>query len=238
MARLFFAIFLMMSALPSFSQSKAVTVSYSFEMKIPEKIKQIENEQIRKLAIQKMQEKSQEYTMYFHDGLYGFSALSEAFQGKNFIVGGERSVFLDMKKRERVSQEGIMDKKFIVKELFATLTWTIGKETKVILGKTCLKAITHIDKMPITAWFCEEIPIQIGPAGYCGLPGLIMEIESGSFVYSARKVEYTASILKITPPSKGEVLSREEFIKLREKKMKEIGVDPKHQPGGIQIIKM
>ncbi|PDP61528.1 GLPGLI family protein, partial [Porphyromonas gingivalis] len=41
MARLFFAIFLMMSALPSFSQSKAVTVSYSFEMKIPEKIKQI-----------------------------------------------------------------------------------------------------------------------------------------------------------------------------------------------------
>ena len=60
-----------------------------------------------------------------------------------------------------------------------------------------------------------------------------MEIESGSFVYSARKVEYTASILKITPPSKGEVLSREEFIKLREKKMKEIGVDPKHQLGGI-----
>jgi len=31
-------------------------------------------------------------------------------------------------------------------------------------------------------------------------------------------------------------LSREEFIKLREKKMKEIGVDPKHQPGKVNRL--
>lgn len=238
MKKLFFAILLMMGTLPCFSQSKAVIASYYFELKIPEEVKQMENEQMRELTIKKMQEKNQEYTMYFHDGLYGFSALSEAFKDGKFIVGGEESVFLDMKGKERFSQEKIIDKDFIVKEPFATLTWTIGKETKVILGKTCLKAVTNIDERAITAWFCDEIPMQIGPAGYCGLPGLIMELETGSSLYSARRVEYTDSIVEIVPPSKGKVLSREEFTKLREKKLKELGVDPKHQHGGVQIIKM
>ena len=72
---------------------------------------------------------------------------------------------------------------------------------------------------------------------FCGLPGLIMEAEDNNFVYTARNVEYTSSNLQIVPPSKGQILSREKFDRLQEKKLKEMGVDSKEK-GGVQIIRL
>lgn len=228
---------LAMSALSCFSQSKAIKASYFCEMKIPDEVKDMKDENIRMLVIEQLKEKNLEYTMYFRDGTYGFSSLSDAIRGDNFVVGGELGVFLDMKKKERISQETIIDKEFIVKDTLSPLSWSIGSETKTILGKNCIKATALVGKTELTAWFCEEIPVQVGPAGYCGLPGLIMEAEDNNFVYTARNVEYTSSNLQFVPPSKGQILSREKFDRLQEKKLKEMGVDSKEK-GGVQIIRL
>lgn len=228
---------LVMSVLSCFSQSKAVKASYFCEMKIPDEVRDMKDENIRTLVIEQLKEKNLEYTMYFHDGTYGFSSLSDVIRGDNFVVGGELGVFLDMKKKERISQETIIDKGFTVKDTLSPLSWSIGSETKTILGKNCIKATALVGETEIIAWFCEEIPVQVGPAGYYGLPGLIMEAEDNNFVYTARNVEYTSSNLQIVPPSKGQVLSREKFDQLQEKKLKEMGVDSKEK-GGVQIIKL
>lgn len=64
--------------------------------------------------------------------------------------------------------------------------WKITSDTKVYKGYTLRKATTksiEIDPEEdgyygtVTAWFCEDIPLPVGPDRYCGLPGLIMEIE-------------------------------------------------------------
>lgn len=64
--------------------------------------------------------------------------------------------------------------------------WLITKDTKTIKGYLCKKATCNsIEVKPddpayfgqVTAWFTEEIPIPAGPDRYCGLPGLILEIE-------------------------------------------------------------
>ena len=52
---------LAMSALSCFSQSKAIKASYFCEMKIPDEVKDMKDENIRMLVIEQLKEKNLEY---------------------------------------------------------------------------------------------------------------------------------------------------------------------------------
>lgn len=61
--------------------------------------------------------------------------------------------------------------------------WEIINETKTIDGFLCKKAITNMKTnagiLSVTAWFCEDVPINDGPLTINGLPGFIFEATSG-----------------------------------------------------------
>ena len=82
---------------------------------------------------------------------------------------------------------------------FTTNVWKILPETKIILGKTCQKAIMHYptpDKVYAIIWF--DPTIQFGGIDFCNLrnaPGLIMEAEMPSTF-----VKFTMTEYKINPP--------------------------------------
>jgi len=86
--------------------------------------------------------------------------------------------------------------------------WTITKESKIILGYTCYKAIAKIidleeeDKLtvPIVAWFCPTLSLHGGPTAYATLPGMILEFENGKVKFIAKKVEEKKG-LKIEIPN-------------------------------------
>ncbi|MEF9478946.1 GLPGLI family protein [Chryseobacterium sp. 1B4] len=63
-----------------------------------------------------------------------------------------------------------------VKEL-NKMNWTVLPETKNIEGFKAQKATTHFGGRNWTAWFANDIQIQDGPYKFCGLPGLILQIE-------------------------------------------------------------
>jgi GLPGLI family protein len=70
-------------------------------------------------------------------------------------------------------------------KLSNSFIWELVDETKVINGFSCKKATTvnklfKIDDFPITAWYCEKIPINDGPYNYTGLPGFIIRVEIGN----------------------------------------------------------
>ncbi|WP_438712837.1 GLPGLI family protein [Aquimarina muelleri] len=65
---------------------------------------------------------------------------------------------------------------FIVKS--EEIKWELINETKKIGKYNCYKA----KYKEIIAWYAPEIPLQFGPVGFGGLPGLIIHLEYGGFV--------------------------------------------------------
>jgi len=56
--------------------------------------------------------------------------------------------------------------------------WSLSnKEKKNISGKVCSKATTRFRGRDYVVWYTTEIPVQMGPWKFYGLPGLIMQVE-------------------------------------------------------------
>lgn len=145
--------------------------------------------------------------------------------------------YLDRESGERIEFKEFFGRKFLIKETPKRLKWKITAEQKIIAGYPCQKAILQDTARQVEAWFSAQIPVSIGPADYSDLPGLILEVSShnGERTYVAEKVELKALDKDaITKPNKGKSVTREEFIKIRDEKLKEMGVEG----GGGGTIKM
>src|SRR6218665_698056 len=64
---------------------------------------------------------------------------------------------------------------FIVIDDNLKYNWKITSETKKIQNYTCYKATTSFRGNNFEAWFTPDIPLNIGPWKWYGLPGLILE---------------------------------------------------------------
>ncbi|PKP16630.1 MAG: GLPGLI family protein [Bacteroidetes bacterium HGW-Bacteroidetes-23] len=78
-------------------------------------------------------------------------------------------------------------------------------------------------EIEITAWYTPEIPVNQGPENYWGLPGLIMEVNTGKTVILCSKVVLNPKDKKeIKAPTKGKAVSQKEFDEIVKKKMEEM----------------
>lgn len=74
----------------------------------------------------------------------------------------------------------------------------------------------------VTAWYTPEIPVNQGPEGYWGLPGLILEVNDGKTVILCSKIVLNPKEKAIIKPStKGKVVTQKEFDEIVVKKMEE-----------------
>lgn len=75
----------------------------------------------------------------------------------------------------------------------------------------------------ITAWYTPMIPVSHGPDEFDGLPGLILELSTKNTTILCTKVVLNPSEeVAIEPPTKGKVVSREEYNTTIEEKAKEM----------------
>jgi GLPGLI family protein len=75
----------------------------------------------------------------------------------------------------------------------------------------------------ITAWYTPEIPVNQGPEGYWGLPGLILEVNDGKTIILCTKVVMnTKEKAEIKAPSAGKVVTQKEYDEIFIAKMKEM----------------
>jgi len=94
----------------------------------------------------------------------------------------------------------------------------------LILGYTCMLAETELDGKEIIAWFTADIPIPVGPVRYCGLPGLILEVN-----VSHGEIVWIATDIDLNPPGGdlpgepgvGKKINPERYKKIQEEKMAE-----------------
>lgn len=84
-----------------------------------------------------------------------------------------------------------ISKKFFLVTDEINYSWQITNETKQIQNLNCYKATTSFRGNTFEAWFTPEIPINVGPWKWYGLPGLIVEAtdKDQSVFFKLEKIE-------------------------------------------------
>lgn len=77
---------------------------------------------------------------------------------------------------------GVMGEHFIIKDSL-TMDWEIINDSvTTIAGHECYLAETNFRGRHWRAWYAPDIPLQLGPWKFCGLPGMILKAESPDFL--------------------------------------------------------
>jgi GLPGLI family protein len=131
--------------------------------------------------------------------------------------------FVDKKLKKRINIKTTMGEKFQV--ALDDREWKIHKETKQIGKYTCYKAtgidfvrkFDKVNKIPVTVWFCPELPSYFGPGAYFGLPGTILRVEKRKVTIFASHIEEIKDAKAIKIHNKG--------IKVTEDELHEISIN-------------
>jgi GLPGLI family protein len=100
-----------------------------------------------------------------------------------------------------------------------TTSEKLADETK---KTSFMDAIEMPKAVIVTAWYSPEIPVNQGPEGYWGLPGLILEVNDGKTVILCSKVVLNPKVnAEIKAPTKGKLISQQEFDEAVIKKTEE-----------------
>lgn len=86
-----------------------------------------------------------------------------------------------------------------------------------------LDEVTMPEEITIVAWYTPEIPVNMGPDEYNGLPGLILEVNADRTTILCSKIILNPSHKEdIKEPTKGKEVSQQEFNEILTAKMKEM----------------
>ncbi len=193
---------------------------------------------------------NKEYKLVFdqQESLYKEQAkLDGPSQGGGMVFismsGASSELYKNTKEKRFTGKRDLFGKVFLVKDQLKEIDWKLESETKQIGKYTCYKATTtrtaermgvmgendeelqeeEPELITITAWYTPEIAVSTGPDRFWGLPGLIMEINEGkSKIICSKIMLHYDDVVEIKEPSKGKVVTEEEFEKLMREKMKEM----------------
>ena len=166
-------------------------------------------------------------------------------------------LFKNILENRMANKKELMGKVFLIRDNLVAYDWELTGETKNIGNYTCYKAkfeieeedlqINMIDgevkeekvtkKRTLVAWYTPEVPISNGPRDYGGLPGLILEVNDGNQTIVCSEIVLNPSEVKeIKEPTKGKVVTREEFSKISFEKTKDMMNRYRSRDGkGIEI---
>jgi GLPGLI family protein len=145
------------------------------------------------------------------------------------INGGDNDIiFCDIKNRKSTEQKEFMTRKFLVDGDLVSSDWKLTGNFRTISGYSCQEALKQDTSKKISAWFTTLIPVSSGPAGFGGLPGMILQVDinNGKRIITATAIDPSlmdASVL--TKPKEGKKVTAEEFRKIVEEKRKEMGME-------------
>ncbi|MBA2746310.1 MAG: GLPGLI family protein [Flavisolibacter sp.] len=108
----------------------------------------------------------------------------------------------------------------------------VAKEGEKTLTRTnFLDEVEMPKEINITAWYAPEIPVNQGPEGYWGLPGLILEVNDGKTTILCSKIVLNVKEkAAIKEPSNGKVVGQKEYDEIVVRKMEEM--QQMYQQGG------
>ncbi len=147
-----------------------------------------------------------------------------------FESGEDYQVYHDLKTDTWIKKTFLIDHPVLIKyDTMEKIHWKITSERKKINGLTAIKATGVYKNKSVTAWFTPDLPIDAGPEFFHGLPGLILSVQWGDYVYQAKKIKKTK--VHISKPEAPEVLTEKEYTDYLNKNTQTFGGN-----NGIKMI--
>lgn len=152
----------------------------------------------------------------------------------------ETATYTDISNQMQYESRSFFEKDFLIVDSLKPIQWKLSDETKTIAKFVCKKATAMIipqqmnmrfggggrnrnnadtaapakpKEEEIVVWYTESIPLSIGPDAYAGLPGAILEVNTGNGTNVITAMEYTAKYASkdLKQPNKGEKMNRAQF---------------------------
>lgn len=195
-------------------------------------------------------ERKSKQILYFNEEASSYQASKEQAEenipgrrgrGMRFMMSGsnpDNKVYLNFKNNIKIEQKEFMTRIFLIKGEMEKGSWKLTGNQKMILDFPCQEATQITEKDTISAWFTPAIPVSAGPSNYINLPGLVLEvnINHGKRMIIAQKIDFKEIDKKLlSKPKKGKKVTKEEFKKIVEKKMKEMGIE--NREGGHRVMR-
>lgn len=204
--------------------SQSATITYNF--KILEDKKILENPVIGKIFAEDIKAaKLLEFKLFFNETISKFESTKSLGLGDKNTSGAlmlsrcKNPKFNYNDSIYRNNSDGIFtENKYLIVDPI-NKNWVLTNETKKIDNYTCYKATSEYIVIngkgefhhPVIAWFCPELPYSFGPAGYGGLPGLILELQEWNNVFGAIKIEFKSLDEPIILPTKGIKIAEQDY---------------------------
>lgn len=244
-------LFVLMTSV-TFSQNFQGKAIYKTHQKVDVKIKSEGNDAFQKKLkerLKKMYQKTfilnfnQQESTYIQDKeLSPQAPQAGGVRVVMFDSGSSDVLYKNIKAKTYTSQKDIGGKYFLIKDTLQKDDWQMTGETKKIGNYTCYKAtksneITRKsfintdgekeetekkETIVTTVWYTPEIPVSNGPKLYGGLPGLILEVQSGKqTIVCSEIVLNPKEKLKIKKPKRGKKVTQKEFKEIMDEHTKE-----------------
>jgi GLPGLI family protein len=184
---------------------------------------EVTNQYVRK-AIIKLSER--EYKLEFSEKEASYKLDKKMSTDSNPIVETfadgfadfQGEVYFDLKNKKTIHKIDFSGETFLINK--NEIEWTLSRDTLRIDDYLCYKATTNRiihnsegeHKLVVTAWYTPDIPLNFGPDGYGGLPGLILRLENNGTVTSLKRIQFSdKKDIKIVIPTKGKKVDEIEF---------------------------
>jgi GLPGLI family protein len=152
----------------------------------------------------------------------------------SFSISSSDKLYRNLKENIVIEQKDVFGKLFLVSDSLNNYNWKLTQESKLIGKLKSYKAegVFKINNygnsdspeqlIKVIAWYSDSIPISTGPGEFYGLPGLIVELETKTYIYRVLETEIKETKDEIKKPKKGEVISKENYDKILNEKINEI----------------
>jgi len=134
--------------------------------------------------------------------------------------GDDYIIFRDRESGTTFDVLSLLGKQYVLQDSITCRQWKIKNDMKEIAGRICMNASYYdpVREKEVVAWFALDLPIPIGPDIYCGLPGMILEVNeaNGAVVFTATSIllsDDEVEIIKPTIKKSRKSISQQEYDK-------------------------
>ena len=162
-------------------------------------------------------------------------------EGANVVVQvyqDNNKVFRDLKENRRYEQRDFMTRQFLIESDQGATDWKLTGNQQTLLGFPCQEAVREEDGRKIRAWFTPAIPVSTGPGNQGNLPGMILavDVNDGQRTITATSVDFApVDAKKMVKPKEGKKVTAEQYRKIVDEKMKEMGAEGGSGGGQVMI---